>query len=208
MSLVRLQDACWCFPEDFHHLPGLVPAVTWWRAGPAGTSKVPADHQRLAWAIAAPLLLGLPAKPDLCGNIESLYAPASFTQYDPSAGQNRLGELGSRRKSPGTARCCSRERRGCSMGRHDPHFAPPGENPTGQLCCSLTHVIITPATSSVLQLLCFLTPRQTRRDKGRVVLGCLPPGLLSILYHVCSVSHFGGFPLKRLGGNGCLLPPL
>lgn len=138
-----LMSLCWCFLEDFY----LVPARNWWEAGPAGTSKVPDGHQRLAWAMASPLLLGLPAKPDLYGSIESLYAAASFILYDLSAVQSRLGELGSTRKSPSTVWCCNGERRGCSLGRYGPHFALLGENPMRQLCCSLSHILIAPATS-------------------------------------------------------------
>lgn len=35
MSLTWLQDVRWFFPEDFYPVfPGMVPARTWWRAGP------------------------------------------------------------------------------------------------------------------------------------------------------------------------------
>lgn len=70
MSLMWLQDVCLHFPEFFYPVfPGMVPARTWWRAGPAGTSKVPAEG-RLTWAMVPPSVLGLPAKRDLYGNTE------------------------------------------------------------------------------------------------------------------------------------------
>lgn len=98
-------------------LSSLVPARNWWKAGPAGMSKVPDGHQRLAWAIASPLLLGLPAEPDMYGSTESLCAAASFIFYDLSALKIRLGKLVSRWKTPSTVWCCSGEERGCSLSR-------------------------------------------------------------------------------------------
>lgn len=105
--------------------------------------------------------------------------------------------------SPGTSWCCSRERRGCSLVRHGPHFSSLESNLMGQLCCNFLHVITTQATYSGLQLICFLSLCQTQRGEGRVLPGCVLLGCSAFFIVITRLRLFPfwrSFPKARSGG--------